>query len=305
MVHTLSLELSGRTLILETGRLAKQASGAVLARYGDTVVLSAAVVSREETDRDFLPLLVDYREKTYAAGRIPGGFFKREGRPNEKEILSSRLIDRSLRPLFEKGMRFDVQITAEVLSSDQENDGDVLGLIGASCALNLSDLPFPGPIGAVRIGLGSDGFIVNPTSADLEESRMNIDHGRDRGFHRHGRRGSARNHRGAARRRLPSSLTLTSATSSGCRGQLIEAAGKPKRVWVPKASDPEVREKVISSYGPRVKEVIRTAEKAEREAGMRAVDKEAVEALAEPLSRRRRTTSGRRCTTSRSSSCAG
>jgi polyribonucleotide nucleotidyltransferase len=279
MTHTYSLEIGGRTLTLETGRLAKQASGAVLVRYGDTVVLSAAVVSREETDRDFLPLLVDYREKTYAAGRIPGGFFKREGRPNEKEILSSRLIDRSLRPLFDKAMRFDVQITAEVLSSDQENDGDTLGLIGASCALNLSDLPFPGPVAAIRIGMGDEGFIVNPTSADLETSRMNIVLA--------GTEESIVMVEGDAREVSEDQLIAAFEFAHPhireivrLQRQVMEVAGKPKREWSPAESDAEIREAVVGAYGGRVNSVIRIAEKSEREAGMRALAHEATEALA-------------------------
>jgi polyribonucleotide nucleotidyltransferase len=168
-------EIAGRTLSIETGRMANQAGGAATVQYGDTVVLVTACVSpKEDETRDFLPLFVEYREMTYAAGRIPGGFFKREGRPNEKEVLSSRLIDRPIRPLFPSGWRNEIQIVALVLSSDQENDSDILGMIGASAALVLSPIPFSSPIGAARIGKIGGQFVVNPTFQQLEESEMSL-----------------------------------------------------------------------------------------------------------------------------------
>jgi polyribonucleotide nucleotidyltransferase len=155
--------------------MANQAGGAATVQYGDTVVLVTACVSpKEDETRDFLPLFVEYREMTYAAGRIPGGFFKREGRPNEKEVLSSRLIDRPIRPLFPSGWRNEIQIVALVLSSDQENDSDILGMIGASAALVLSPIPFSSPIGAARIGKIGGQFVVNPTFQQLEESEMSL-----------------------------------------------------------------------------------------------------------------------------------
>jgi polyribonucleotide nucleotidyltransferase len=176
MPDAIQLELAGRTLAIETGRVAKQASGAVTVRYGDTIVLVTAVASEEplEASLDFVPLLVDYREKSYAAGRIPGGFFKREGRPTEKEIMSSRLIDRPIRPLFPKDFKNEVQIVATVLSSDQENDSDVLAMVGASSALCLSDIPFSGPVSAVRIGRIDGRLIVNPTFSELDRSDMDV-----------------------------------------------------------------------------------------------------------------------------------
>ena len=158
MIHTRQIEIGGRTMSLETGRMAKQADGAVVVRYGDTVVLVTVVAARTpRAGVDFLPLTVDYREGTYAAGKIPGGFFRREGRPNEKEVLTSRMIDRPLRPLFPTGWNFETQVIGMLLSSDQCNDSDVLALTGASCALSLSDIPFPTPIAAVRIGLTPEG----------------------------------------------------------------------------------------------------------------------------------------------------
>lgn len=164
----------GRTLSIETGRVAKQASGAVLVRMGDTVALTAVVSAPVAEDRGFFPLTVDYREKSYAAGKIPGGFFKREGRPSEKEILSARLCDRPIRPLFPDGFADEVQIMIQILSSDQENDGDILGIIGASAALSLSDIPFDNPIGAARVGRIEGRYIINPMFSELEQSDMNI-----------------------------------------------------------------------------------------------------------------------------------
>ncbi|MCM8783275.1 MAG: polyribonucleotide nucleotidyltransferase [Candidatus Omnitrophica bacterium] len=171
----LETKINGNPLIIETGKLAKQADGAVTVQYGETVVLVTAVMSREiKEGADFLPLTVEYQEKTYAAGKIPGGFFKREGRPSEKEILTSRLIDRPIRPLFPDGLRNEIQIMAMVLSSDISNDPDILGIIGASSALHISDIPFLGPAGAVRVGRLNNEFIINPTYSELENSDLDL-----------------------------------------------------------------------------------------------------------------------------------
>ncbi|MBU2540967.1 MAG: polyribonucleotide nucleotidyltransferase [Candidatus Omnitrophica bacterium] len=162
-------------LILETGELAKQANGSVLVRYGGTVVLVSVCCSKQPREGiDFLPLFVEYQEKTYAAGRIPGGFFKREGRPSENEILISRLIDRPLRPLFDKNIRNEIQIVAVVLSSDGSNDPDILSVIGASCAVSISGIPFAGPVGACRVGFIESDFVLNPTYEELEKSSLNL-----------------------------------------------------------------------------------------------------------------------------------
>jgi polyribonucleotide nucleotidyltransferase len=175
MTHKFELELEGKQLIIETGKLAKQADGAVTVQLGGTVVLTAVVCSKEpREDADFLPLTVEYRENTYAAGKIPGGFFKREGRPSEKEILSARLVDRPIRPLFDDGFTYEVQIINMVLSSDTENDSDVLAVIGASAALAISDIPFNGPIGAIRVGRINDKFVLNPTFKELASSNMDL-----------------------------------------------------------------------------------------------------------------------------------
>jgi polyribonucleotide nucleotidyltransferase len=175
MITTKEIDLGGRILKLETGKLAKQANGAVLATYGDTMVL-CTVVSEEEPAEgyDYFPLQVEYREKTAAVGRIPGGFFKREGKPSEKEVLSARLIDRPIRPLFPELYMCETQIVCGVYSSDQENDADVIAAVGASAALMISDIPFYGPIGEVRVGRVNGEFIVNPTHSQLKESDMDL-----------------------------------------------------------------------------------------------------------------------------------
>ncbi|MEZ4507328.1 MAG: polyribonucleotide nucleotidyltransferase [Thermomicrobiales bacterium] len=174
-VHTASVEIAGRTLTLETGRLAEQAQGAVLVSYGESVVLVTAGGDRTaREDQDFFPLSVDYEEKMYAAGKIPGGFIKREGRPTENAILSARLTDRPIRPLFPKGYRNEVQIISSVLSADQENDPALLSIIGASAALMISPIPFEGPVGAVRVGMFDGEIVINPSLQDLEESDLDM-----------------------------------------------------------------------------------------------------------------------------------
>src|SRR6202035_2879505 len=172
--YQVSVEVGGRPLILETGKIARQANCAITARYGDTVLLVSACMSNKPNDRDFLPLTVDYRENTYSAGKIPGGFFKREGRPTEKEILVSRLIDRPMRPLFPDSWRNETQIIAMVLSADSDNDPDVIAVTAASAAAYCSDLPFNDPIAAVRVGLLDGQLVANPTVAEQKTSKLNI-----------------------------------------------------------------------------------------------------------------------------------
>src|ERR1700730_9699370 len=173
-LHQVQVEVGGRTLTLETGKLAKQANGAVVLKYGDTQLLVTACMDSHPNDRDFLPLTVDYREYTYSAGKIPGGFFKREGRASEREILISRLIDRPLRPLFPEAWRNETQIVGLVLSADSENDPDVIAVTGASAAALISDLPFDKPIAAVRVGLLEGPLVANPTVAEQKKSLLNI-----------------------------------------------------------------------------------------------------------------------------------
>ena len=175
MIKKVEIDYHGRPLLIEVGRLAKQADGAALVRYGETVVLVTAVAARDlKLDTDFFPLTVDYQERTFAAGKIPGGFFKREGRPSEKEILTCRLIDRSIRPLFAEGLRCETQIIATVLSADRENDPDVVAMLGASVALEVSDIPFDGPLVGVRIGRIESQWVINPTQTQLLDSDMDI-----------------------------------------------------------------------------------------------------------------------------------
>src|SRR6478609_2155876 len=169
------LDWGGRKLILETGKIARQADGAVMARYGDTIVLCTAVgVKSSRPGQDFFPLTVNYQEKAFAAGKIPGGFFKREGRPSEAEVLKSRLIDRPIRPLFPDNFRNEVQVIATVLSHDLENDPDIVALIGCSAALTLSGIPFFGPVAAARVGYEDGQYILNPTMDRARRSQLDL-----------------------------------------------------------------------------------------------------------------------------------
>ena len=176
MIRRKEIHIGGKPLIVETGKIARQADGSVTVRCGDTVVLVTACAAKTPREGvDFLPLTVDYRENTYAVGKIPGGFFRREGRPNEKEVLTSRFIDRPLRPLFPTGWACETQVIAMVLSADQDHDPDILALTGASFALAVSDIPFPNPIAAVRVGLTPDGrYLINPTYAEVATSRFDL-----------------------------------------------------------------------------------------------------------------------------------
>ncbi|HAK89223.1 MAG: polyribonucleotide nucleotidyltransferase [Nitrospirae bacterium GWB2_47_37] len=169
------LEIKGKRLVLETGQMAKQSGGAVVVKYGDTVVLATAVADkRVKEGLDFFPLTIDYQERTYAAGKIPGGFFKREGRPSEKEVLTSRLIDRPLRPLFPKGFYSETQGIVSVLSYGSENVADILGIIGMSAAVHISDVPFDGPVGAVRVGMIDGNLVINPDNTEIERLELNL-----------------------------------------------------------------------------------------------------------------------------------
>ncbi|HVO36512.1 MAG TPA: polyribonucleotide nucleotidyltransferase, partial [Gemmatimonadales bacterium] len=174
MMHRLERSFAGRTFRIECGRLAKQAHGAALVQFGETTVLAAASVADTVSTQPFFPLLVEYREKFYAAGKIPGGFLKREARPHDEEVLAARLIDRSIRPLFPEGFKNEVQVFVYVLSADQENDADVLGMVAASFALASSKIPFAGPIAGVRVGRVEGKWILNPTFQQLEFSDVDI-----------------------------------------------------------------------------------------------------------------------------------
>src|SRR5829696_5431371 len=174
-IHRVELDWGGRKLVLETGKIARQADGAVLATYGDTTVLATVVAAKQPREGvDFLPLTVDYQEKYYAAGRIPGGYFKREGRPTEKETLVSRLIDRPIRPLFADGWRNETQVIVTTLSHDLENDPDILALVASSAALTISGAPFMGPIGAARVGFTNNEYVLNPTLDEMAETQLDL-----------------------------------------------------------------------------------------------------------------------------------
>ncbi len=174
MMQRLEKEFAGRKLVIETGRMAKQAAGSALVQFGETMVLAAVTVSDNVSSLPFFPLTVEYKERSYAAGKIPGGFIKREGRPHDEEILSARIIDRSIRPLFPEGFKNEVQVFLYVISADQENDADVLALLATSFALNASRIPFLGPIAGVRVGRLQDKWVVNPTFQQLEFSDMDV-----------------------------------------------------------------------------------------------------------------------------------
>src|SRR6202163_2528888 len=174
-VYRKELMWGGRRLVLETGRMARQADGSVLATYGETTVLCTAVAAKTgKAGQDFFPLTVNYQEKTFAAGKIPGGFFKREGRPSEKETLTSRLIDRPIRPLFAPGFLNETQVVCTVLSHDLENDPDIVALVGASAALTLSGIPFLGPIAGARVGYIDGQYVLNPKVEDLAKSSLDL-----------------------------------------------------------------------------------------------------------------------------------
>src|SRR5881227_2454766 len=174
-IHRVELDWGGRRLTLETGKIARQADGAVVATYGESKLLATVVAAKQPKEGiDFLPLTCNYFEKFYAAGRIPGGYFKREGRPTEKETLTSRLIDRPVRPLFANGWRCDTQVIVTVLSHDLENDPDILAMVAASAALTLSGAPFMGPVGAARVGFINNEYVLNPQIDEMSESKLDL-----------------------------------------------------------------------------------------------------------------------------------
>jgi len=276
MPESVSVELGGRTLSIEVGKVAKQASGATWVQYGETVVLNAAVASKDPIDKDFFPLSVEYREKTYAAGKIPGGFFKREGRPTEKEILSSRLIDRPLRPLFPDGYRNEIQIMSTVLSSDQANDSDILGVTGASAALMVSDIPFPEPVSAVRVGFVGGQLVLNPTFAELAESELDLVVAAT----------DSNIVMVEAGAREVSETTIVEALEfahvairkiNQLQHELKARIGKPKREFpLPKRNEALDRQ-IAETYRDRLQKANRIPEKLERQAALDALKVEAIE----------------------------
>jgi polyribonucleotide nucleotidyltransferase len=279
-----SFEYGPRTVMLETGEIARQATAAVMASMGDTVVLVSVVGNKTAIPgRDFFPLTVDYQERTYAAGKIPGGFFKREGRPSEKETLTSRLIDRPLRPLFPAGFHHEVQIIATVLSLDPEIDPDIPALIGASAAVSLSGLPFDGPIGAARVGYIDGQYVLNPTFGQLATSALNLVVA--------GTMDSVLMVESEADQ-LSEEVMLGAVMSGHAEMQvaidniraLREEAGAGAWIWSPPETDQALEERVRSFLGGRLREVYATTDKLARRDSLGALRKEAVAALGRGIS---------------------
>ena len=276
MIKKVELEFHGRPLSIEVGRVAKQADGAALVQYGETVVLVTAVAAKElKLDTDFFPLTVDYQERTFAAGKIPGGFFKREGRPSEKEILTCRLIDRSIRPLFSEGLRCETQIIATVLSADRENDPDVVAMLGTSAALHVSDIPFNGPLAGVRIGRINDQWIINPTQSQLQESDTDI--------FLSGSRDAIVMVEGGARMVPEDEILEALFTGHQAIQKLLDiqeeiraAVGKAKREVPLAEADPAVVRQVEELALTKLKEAIEVPEKLERYKGIAEVKNEVV-----------------------------
>lgn len=281
MMYEEKLDIGGKVLSIETGRVARQADGAALVRYGDTVVLVTSVIGKEPLEEvSFLPLLVEYREKSYAAGRIPGGFFKREGRPTEKEILSARMIDRPVRSLFPKGFNHEVQIVATVLSSDQQNDSDILAMIGASVTLGLAGAPLGGPLGVVRVGRRNGEFIVNPSFAERDEGDIDLvvaGHGEDVVMMEGGMKEVSEEDLvrsvEIASKALPQVIEV--------QKRIMERCGAKEMAFTPRLPSPEITSEVKSMFEARIVEAIRIPDKDRRQTDLDAIKKEALEALAE------------------------
>ncbi|MCK5352351.1 polyribonucleotide nucleotidyltransferase, partial [bacterium] len=276
MKQQVQLEWGGRTISLETGAVARQASGAVWARYADTVVLATAVAMPEPREGvDFLPLTVNYQEKTYAAGKIPGGFFKREGRPTEKDTLTSRLIDRTIRPLFPKGFNHEVQVIINILSVDKENDADILGLIASSAALILSDIPFDTTVGAVRVGLLDGQFVLNPTYEQIETSKIDLIVG--------GTREAVIMVEGEAKEASEEEMLealefahVEIRNIIDLQEQLLPLAGKEKWKFQPSATDEDLARTVDQFCRNEVTEAIRIADKKDRKSRLKEIREQAV-----------------------------
>ena len=277
--QTVSCLINGRTLFIETGEIAKQANGAALVKYGDTVVLAAVTAAKEDRgELDFFPLTVDYRERTYAAGKIPGGFFKREGRPSEKETITSRIIDRPLRPLFPAGFKKETQVICTVLSVDNENDPDVVALTAASAALAVSDVPFLGPVGAVRVGYTDNQIVINPTTEQLERGQLNMVVA--------GTQEAIVMVEGGAQE-LPEDIVLSALESAhqalqACieiQLQLQQRAGKEKLHIAPQVADDTLRKSVQGMAEERLRTALAVSGKLERQEALAALEQEVVTAL--------------------------
>ncbi len=280
-MQSFEIELGGRKLIVEHGKMAKQASGAVLVRYGDTAVLVTATMSAEPREGiDFFPLTVDYEEKMYSAGKIPGGFIKREGRPPQSAVLKSRLIDRPLRPLFDKGMRNDVQIVATVLCFDQDNAPEIAGMFGASCALAVSDIPWAGPIAGVRVGRIGEEFIINPTVEQTEKSELDLMVAGSR---------DAVMMVEAGANELPEDVILDAILFGheeikklvAFQDEIVAAVGKPKKEIQLFAVDEEIDKAVREFVTEKINVAVRNPDKLAREEALKAVADETQEHFAE------------------------
>jgi len=276
-----TLELGGLNLTIESGRIAKQADGAIWLTYGETTVLATVCANLDsDTEFDFMPLTVDYREKMYSVGRIPGGFFKREGRPSDKETLSARLTDRPLRPLFPDGFYKEVQIMINVLSSDGEHDPDVLGTIAASAALAISHVPFNGPVGSVRMGHVDGEFVVNPTFKQLEESKLDVVVS--------GTAQSIMMIEGIAKLVDEDTFLKAIEIAHGeikrivaLQEKLVKAIGRPKAEYVPAEKDKNLETRLSKDYDKQIAELCKIAEKQERKKAMKVIVADAQEKLAE------------------------
>jgi polyribonucleotide nucleotidyltransferase len=287
MEHTFKADVGGKSLSIQAGKVAKQASGSVVVQYGDTVVLVTAVSANNERDVDFLPLSVEYQEKIYAAGRIPGNYFRREiGRPSEKETLTARLIDRPIRPLFPKEYRFETQVIATVLSMDQENDADMLAMVGASAALEISNIPFAGPIASVRVGRIDGQFVVNPTLSQMVESDINI-------IIAGSRTGVVMVEGGGD---VVGEADMLEAIFFGHKAiqpiidiqeQLKAEIGKPKRPFTPPEKDPALVEMLRDKATAPLHEALIIPEKMKRYEAVRTVKSQIVESLGEEMADRR------------------
>ncbi|NJP04147.1 MAG: polyribonucleotide nucleotidyltransferase [Chloroflexaceae bacterium] len=276
-VYTVSAEIAGRTLTLESGKLAGLADGAVLARYGDTMLLATVVADKEErTDKDFFPLTVDYEEKMYAVGKIPGNFFKREGKPTTAAILISRLTDRGLRPLFPKGYAQEIQIIITTLAIDMVNDPGPLAIVATSAALSISGIPFKGPLGAVQVGYVNDELVVNPTMTDMEEqSGLNLTVA-----------GSSNAvlmvEAGASELSEETMLDAVQQGHAVCKElvalqeQLVALCGKPKAEFVPPADEAEIEQMVATFMGDQLKAVINQPDKASRDSAIQQLKESVV-----------------------------
>src|SRR6201988_4520639 len=274
MSEKITAQVGDKQITIETGKLAKQADGAVTVQLGETIVIVAAVAATKAKEgQDFFPLTVDYREKAAAAGKFPGGYFKREGRPTEKEILTCRLTDRPIRPLFPKGWYNEVQVQTVVLSADGENDPDILSIIGASAALMVSDIPWAGPLGAARIGRVAGKFVANPTHAEMKESDLDLVYV--------GNETDIVMYEGAAKEISETDFNAALKFGQECCQPLIEAqkklvaaAGKKKREITVNIVPEEILAEAKSLAGDRIVPALLTPGKLARETAVGAIFEE-------------------------------